>query len=239
VTDIIKILIVDDEPGIRSLLADYLVKQGFEIFTADGAGAARRYLAEQPIDLIVLDLKMPGEDGLSLARYIREHHTAAIIMLTAIDGPTDRIVGLEIGADDYLGKPFDLRELLARIKSLLRRLQEKQQSGQADVPLQTGQLRVGRHIFEAQQRRLLTQEGEEITLTAAELDLLQIFLAHPNQVLERERLFELAYHRDWDPFDRSIDVRITRLRRKIEANPAKPRVIKTIHRKGYMLVSAD
>lgn len=236
-SETIKILIVDDEAGIRSLIADYLGKQGFEVFSADGAAAARRHLVEQTIDLTVLDLKMPGEDGLSLARFIREHYSAGIIMLTTLDGPTDRIIGLEIGADDYLGKPFDLRELLARIKSLLRRRRQPNPHEQTVSPMPSEQQRIGHLVFDQENRCLLSEIGEEIPLTAAELDLLQIFLAHPDQVLDRERLFELAYQREWDPFDRSIDVRITRLRRKIEPNPAKPQVIKTIHRKGYRLVT--
>ena len=238
-----RILIVDDELGIRKLLVEYLSKQGFEVFSADGAEAARQILAEQTVDLAVLDLKMPGEDGLSLARYLREHYDLGIVMLTAVDGLTDRIVGLEVGADDYITKPFDPRELLARLKSLLRRLQKakisEQDSSQPDTVSNTtpAQAKIGHCIFDADSRRLLDLEGEEISLTSMEFDLLQVFMAHPNEVLNREQLFELAYQRDWDPLDRSIDVRITRLRRKIEPNPSKPTVIKTIHRKGYMLVT--
>ena len=242
-----RILIVDDEPGIRKLLYDYLSKQGFEVFAADGGEAARQILADnEVIDVAVLDLKMPGEDGLSLARYIREHYDVGIVMLTAVDGLTDRIVGLEVGADDYITKPFDPRELLARVKSLVRRLQKNRRNttGQSSAGTQplaadSAEAKVGPYIFETEQRRLLTVEGTEIALTSMEVDLLQVFLAHPNQVLNREQLFELAYQRDWDPLDRSIDVRITRLRRKLEPNPSKPTIIKTIHRKGYMLVSED
>lgn len=236
-----RILIVDDELGIRKLLAEYLSKQGFEVFAADGGEAARKILSEQTVDLAVLDLKMPGEDGLSLARHIREHYDIGIVMLTAVDGLTDRIVGLEVGADDYITKPFDPRELLARLKSLLRRLQKNKSAESSAVSSNAitstpNQVQIGDCVFDTEQRQLLNSDAEEIALTSMELDLLQVFLAHPNEILNREQLFELAYQRDWDPLDRSIDVRITRLRRKLEPNPSKPTVIKTVHRKGYMLV---
>jgi two-component system phosphate regulon response regulator OmpR len=231
----VRVLIVDDEPGIRMLLTDYLGRQGFEILTADDAGSARRHLDEQTVDIAILDIRMPGEDGLSLARFIREHYTTGIIMLTAADALTDRIVGLEIGADDYLTKPFDPRELLARIKSLLRRMQN---GTDADEPAAEVMAVTAAHeyVLETEHLRLRMPRGREITLTQAERELLQIFFEYPNQALSRERLFELVYRREWDPLDRSIDVRITRLRRKIETNPRKPQVIKTIHRKGYMFV---
>ncbi len=207
------VLIVDDEPGLRNMLKEFLTAQGCSVHTADGGGAMRDVLNETHVDVVVLDVRMPGEDGFSLARFLREHFDLGIIMLTAAGEVVDRILGLEIGADDYVTKPFDPRELLARIKSVLRR-RPGTLATSADH-----RVRMGRYILDTKGRQLLTREGSEVPITSMEFDLLQAFVNNPNRVLSRDQLLESAHHRDWEPFDRSIDVRITRLRRKIEVDP--------------------
>jgi two-component system phosphate regulon response regulator OmpR len=230
-----RLLIVDDDPAVRRVLAEYLAGHGFEIAEADGGAAMRERLQAQVPDLVLLDLGLPGEDGLSLARYLREHFTCGIVMVTGAGGTVDRIVGLEVGADDYIAKPFEPRELLARIKSVLRRLRPAPAPGAAP----TGRrVRVGRCEIDLASRRLTDRDGNDVALTAMEFDLLRAFLDHPNQVLTRDRLLNLTRDRDWEPFDRSIDIRITRLRRKIEPDPDSPRVIQTVRGAGYMYVPA-
>ncbi|MCC7271940.1 MAG: response regulator [Alphaproteobacteria bacterium] len=229
------ILVVDDEPEIRETLEEYLGMQGFAVTTAGDGAALRRAVAAAPVDLVLLDLNMPGEDGLSLTRFLRAETRAGVILVTAAGTTIDRIVGLEMGADDYLPKPFDMRELLARVRSVLRRLAA---AGTAAAPAAEGTPRVafGRCRLDLAAQRLFAEDGAEIPLTAMEFDLLKAFAQHPRQVLSRDRLLDIAHNRDWDPFDRSIDVRVTRLRRKIEADPAKPQVIKTVRGSGYMYV---
>ncbi len=169
--------------------------------------------------MVLLDLALPGEDGLSLARYLREHHSVGIIMITGASETVDRIIGLEVGADDYIGKPFDPRELRARIRSVMRRLQPAAAgAGRTANP----RLAIGRCTLDVAARQLFDRDGAEVTLTAMEFDLLKAFLDHPNQVLSRDRLLTLTRNREWEPFDRSIDIRITRLRRKIEDDPGEP-----------------
>lgn len=230
------ILVVDDEPDLRDMIEEYLVQQGFSVTTAESGAAMRRVVAEQRVGLVLLDIRLPGEDGLSLARFLRERYPVGIIMLTAADEVIDRIVGLEMGADDYLGKPFDPRELLARIKSVLRRLAlgATQDATVADTT-PTG-IRFGRCRLDLESHRLFSLSGGEIPITSMEFDLLQAFANHPNRVLTRDQLLDMAHNRDWDPFDRSIDIRITRIRRKIEEDPAKPQTIKTVRGKGYIFV---
>lgn len=230
------ILVVDDEPELRDMIEEYLVQQGFAVTTAENGAAMRRVVAERPVDLVLLDIRMPGEDGLSLARFLRERYPVGIIMLTAADEVVDRIVGLEMGADDYLGKPFDPRELLARIKSVLRRLVSGvAQDAPAAATVPAG-IRLGRCLLNLESHQLFGVDGEEIPITSMEFDLLKAFATHPNRVLTRDQLLDLAHNRDWDPFDRSIDIRITRVRRKIEDDPAKPQTIKTVRGKGYVFV---
>lgn len=180
--------------------------------------------------MAILDITMPGEDGLSLARFLRESTDTAIIMLTAADAVVDRIVGLESGADDYMSKPMDLRELLARVRAVLRRSRgrgEPPAASQDEIPF-------GRCRLNVAQRKLIDAGGGEVKLTAMEFDLLKAFAEHPNRVLSRDQLLDLAHHRRWDPFDRSIDILISRIRRKIEPDPSKPSVIKTVHGIGYV-----
>ena len=226
------IVVVDDEPDIRETLNDYLSLKGYRVSTADGGAALRDLVSQTNFDLVLLDINMPGEDGLSLARFLREQHDAAIIFLTAAGETIDRIVGLEMGADDYLPKPFDLRELHARIKAVMRRLDGSRQMA-AKAP-EEEKVAFGTCTFDINQHKLFGADKEEIPITAMEYDLLKVFAQNPDKVLSRDRILDLAHNRDWDPYDRSIDIRIARLRRKIEPDPAKPTVITTVRGAGYM-----
>lgn len=229
-TAILSLLVVDDELGLREMLEEYLTDQGCLVHTAHGGEAMREVLMKHSIDVVVLDLRMPGEDGLSLARFLREHYDVGIIMLTAAGDVVDRVVGLEMGADDYVTKPFDPRELFARVKSVARRMPA------TSSDLHAGQVRIGRCVLDVEARRLSTVDGETLQMTSMEFDLLQVFITHPNRVLSREQLLEFAHQRELEVFDRSIDVRITRLRRKVEINASKPQVIKTVRGAGYIFI---
>lgn len=227
------LVVVDDEPDIREMLQEYLEAQGFDVTTADGGEALRKIVSERDVDLAVLDITMPGEDGLSLARYLRENFDLGIIMLTGASDVVDRIIGLEVGADDYIAKPVDLRELLARVKSVLRRTAAKSGDRAAlHRPAET--VGFGKCKLDLGSHRLLDAGGEEIPITAMEFDLMRAFSERPNRVLSRDQLLELAHNRGWEPFDRSIDIRIARLRRKIEEDPSKPRFLKTVRGAGYV-----
>ena len=223
------IAVCDDEAGIRESLAEYLTMHGFKVSEADGAAKLRRLVAksESP-DLVLLDVRMPGEDGLSLARWLREHAKLGVIMITGSNDTVDRITGLEVGADDYIAKPFDLREVLARVRSVMRRV-----AAMPTKPTEPDQFRFGRFILDLAANRLTTELGEAISLTTMEFDLLKAFVTHPNRVLSRDQLLDLAHGRGPEPFDRSIDIRVTRLRRKIETDPDKPQFIKTVRGAGY------
>lgn len=232
--DTSRILVVDDDSDVRFMLRRYLGRHGFDVEVAEDGAELRELVAKKPYDLVVLDLNMPGEDGISLARFLRDNHPMGIIMLTAASEVVDRIVGLEVGADDYVTKPFEPRELLARIKSVLRRLEH---AAPASQPVsEDGRMSFGTCSLDTNARRLFDENGEEITITSMEYDLLKAFADHPNKVLSRDQLLNLAHNRDWEPFDRSIDIRITRLRRKIEPDPAKPQIIKTVRGAGYIYV---
>lgn len=225
-----EIIVVDDEADIRELLTDYLGMAGFAVRAAESGPALRRLIGERAADLVVLDLNMPGEDGLTLARWLREHHDIGIIMLTAAGTAMDRVVGLEVGADDYLVKPFAPSELAARIKAVLRRRPTK---ASAAAPAD-GTVPFGPYRFAPERRRLLDAAGEPVALTATELDLVAAFALNPGKALSRDDLLDLAPARGDEPFDRSIDNRITRLRRKLERDPAHPELIKTIRGTGYL-----
>lgn len=234
----ISILVVDDDEAIREMLLDYLGDQGYRVKAVADSGQLRARLAEALPDLVLLDVGLPGEDGLSLARYLREHHDLPVIMVSGAGTPLDRIIGLEVGADDYLAKPFDPRELLARVKTVLRRYRRAPAAG-AVQPVVEGDsacLQLGQCRLDLQSRQLFDAAGEEIPLTAMEFDLLQAFAQRPNRPLSRDQLLNLTQHRDWNPFDRSIDIRIARLRRKLEQDPDKPQVIRTVRGVGYMFV---
>lgn len=226
-----EIIVVDDEPDLREMLADYLTLQGFHVRQAgDGAELARR-LAEGGADLLILDVNMPGEDGFSIARGLRAAGSrVGILMLTAAHDVPSRIQGLDGGADDYLVKPVELRELLARARSVLRRIEaEPSPQGQA-----RRRFRFGRCELDLEAHRLTDEAGAEVPLTAMEYDLLAAFARHPHQVLSRDRLAELAHSRPLAPGDRSIDIRITRLRHKLEPDPANPTALRTVRGEGYV-----
>jgi DNA-binding response OmpR family regulator len=232
------IIVVDDEPGIRETIQEYLELHDFKVTTAGGGEELRQVIDGSDADLVLLDIRMPGEDGLSLARFLRAEKQVGIIMLTAAGEVVDRIVGLEMGADDYLAKPVDLRELLARIKAVLRRSERAAAEDDAAAPEGTRVARFGRFPLNLDSHKLFDGEGGEIPLTGMEFDLLKAFADNPNRVLSRDQLLNLAHNRDWEPFDRSIDIRIARIRRKIESDPAKPQVIKTVRGAGYIYSTA-
>lgn len=221
-------LVVDDDPALCDLLSEYLGANGFTVTTAGDGTAMRRELARGMPDAIVLDLMLPGEDGLTLARELRARSNVPILMLSARGEEIDRVVGLEVGADDYLPKPFSPRELLARLRALLRRAQPAAPAGQA-APMPA----FGPYVLDTAARRLL-RDGVEVKLTGAEFDLLQVFVERPNRVLSRDTLVDLLKGYDRDPFDRSIDIRVTRLRRKIEPDPAAPVYVRTVRGEGYL-----
>ena len=228
------ILVVDDHRDIRDLVAKYLTRHGLRVSTAEGGLAMKRLLKASAVDLVVLDVMMPGEDGLSLCRHLRETTDLPVILLTAMAEETDRVIGLEIGADDYVTKPFNPRELLARIKAVLRRAQSlPPQRGAAP----SGRLRFGPWTFDPARRELLDVEGTAVPLSTAEFQLLGAFLAHPKRVLSRDQLLDLTQGRAAKVFDRSIDNQVSRLRRKIEADPKKPALIKTVWGGGYTLAA--
>ena len=233
------LLLVDDEAELRELLAEYFTRQGFTVRLAADAAAARALLQQARPDMALLDLNMPGENGLSLARWLREAHPqVALLMLTTASDAVDRIVGLELGADDYVAKPFDLRELLARVRAVLRRTGAGA-AAPAAAPASPPGRRVafGACALDLDERKLWDAQGQEIPITAAEFDLLALFARHPNRPLNRDQIMEQAHNRGWDVFDRSIDLRIMRLRRKVERNPDKPEVLKTVRNVGYVFVS--
>jgi DNA-binding response OmpR family regulator len=225
------ILIVDDQREICDLVQDYLSGEGYRVSAAhDGAGM-RRVLAQDSVDLVILDLMLPGEDGLTLARSLREESTVGIIILTGRGETVDRIIGLEMGADDYLPKPFHLRELLARVKSVLRRASTRSMDRQA---ASRPTARFSGWNLDLSTRELLSPSGEEVRLTTGEFDLLAAFVNNANQVLTRDRLLDLARNREAGPFDRTIDVQVGRLRRKLEDDPQRPTMIKTVRGSGYI-----
>jgi two-component system OmpR family response regulator len=225
------ILVVDDEPGIRELLQTYLTQQGFNTHAVADGISLRKAMSTLSIDLVIVDLILPGEDGLSLTRYLREHWDVAIIILTGKGDTIDRIVGLEIGADDYIAKPFDLRELLARIKSVLRRVKSP---GSKKDPTSAKTLCFAGWQLNLTSRLLVSPQGKEVSLTTGEFDLLSVLAQHPNRVLSRDVLLDFTRNREAVPFDRSIDVQIGRLRRKIEEDPEHPLIIKTVRGAGYV-----
>jgi DNA-binding response OmpR family regulator len=228
------IVVVDDEPDVRETIQEYLTIQGYRVTALDGGKALRQLVeAEEELDLAILDITMPGEDGLSLARFLREHSDLGIIMVTASGETLDRIIGLEMGADDYLPKPVDLRELLARVKAVLRR-RIPGATGKPGSPDELPRVAFGRCQLDLEGHKLYDEDGDEIPLTAMEFDLLKAFAERPNRVLSRDQLLELAHNRGWEPFDRSIDIRIARLRRKVERDPGKPQTIKTVRGAGYI-----
>lgn len=228
------ILVVDDDRDIRTLLAEYLDSNGLRTLTATNGSEMRRVLEESRVDLIVLDLTLPGEDGLTLCRNLRASSSVPVIMLTARGEPLDRILGLEMGADDYLAKPFEPRELFARIRSVLRRTQALPPNmAQPDVAT----MRFAGWTLELTARHLVNKDGVVVALSGAEFRLLKVFLDHPNRVLNRDQLLELTQGRESDPFDRSVDIQISRLRQKLGDDARTPTIIKTVRNEGYVLAT--
>lgn len=237
------IIIVDDEAPAREMVGDYLRMHGFAVTLCDGGASLRDTIAAGLPDLVVLDLNMPEEDGLSIIRDLKARTNVPVIMLTATASPIDRVVGLELGADDYVAKPCELRELMARIRSVLRRTNTAGQPGAAAAPAAAKPadrhlVRFGTRWLDLDAQALRDDEGNEHPLTASEFGLLKVFAANPKRVLSRERLLELANARDAEAFDRAVDLRIMRIRRKIEPDPAKPSVIRTIRGGGYLFTPA-
>jgi DNA-binding response OmpR family regulator len=233
-----RLVVVDDEPDIRAMVADYLGRDGCTVYCCASGPELDAVLESGPADLVVLDVSMPGEDGLSIARRLRASGSTPIIMLTALDDVVDRIVGLEVGADDYLTKPFDLRELRARVRAVLRRVA----STPGDAPETPSANRdlapFGKVRLDLEGHCLVDGEGKTERLTATEFDLLKTFAENPNRVMSRERLLDTTFGRD-DPFDRSIDIRIARIRKKVELDAAKPQVIRTVRGAGYIYVPSQ
>ncbi len=226
------ILVCDDEIDVREMLQEYLSKRGYQVSAASGGEELRAIAAAEPVDVMIMDINMPKEDGLSILRSLRPENTTPVIMLTAAGDVVDRIIGLEMGADDYLGKPVDLRELEARIKAILRR-GSMNDSAPSVKPGEDYAL-FGDYTLDKEAAKLLSSDGTEVQLTAMEYSLLKVFAENKGRVLNRDQLLEQAHDRTWDPFDRSIDIRISRLRRKLETNPEKPEIIRTVRGIGYL-----
>lgn len=233
------ILVVDDDPEVREVIEEYLSEEGFRVSLAPDGPAMWAVLAEDSVDLVILDVKLPGEDGLSLAAELRRRGDSAIIMLSRKDDLVDRVAGLEVGADDYVAKPFHLRELLARVRSVLRRRDASPgQSAPAAKESARASLRFAGWVLDPHARRLTGPDDRPVELSSAEFDLLLAFLEHPGRALSRDRLLDLARGREAAAFDRSIDVQVGRLRRKIEPDPKRPALIKTVRGAGYMFAAA-
>jgi DNA-binding response OmpR family regulator len=229
------VVLVEDDEDIRRLVRDLLVREGFGVEVADTAIAFDQVLARKRPDLVILDLMLPGEDGLSICRRLRSRGGVPILMLTAKSDPVDRVVGLEMGADDYVTKPFDPRELLARVRALLRRARNLSGPGEAEP---SRRFAFEGLIIDLDARRLETESGKPIALTSAEFDMLACFVVRPRRVLSRDQLLDWTRGRDADPFDRTIDMTISRLRKKVEAAAPGLNLITTVRNNGYLFVPA-
>lgn len=225
---------VDDEPEIRLLLTTYLSKEGYDVAAVEDGSTLDRYLSAHEVDLVILDLMLPGEDGLSIGRRLRQQKNLPIIILSARGEELDRIVGLEMGADDYLTKPFNPRELLARIRSVLRRCRQAVEPAPADAE---AVISFGPFRLDVRAHRL-SKGSVEVPLTTGEFTLLRIFLTHPNRVLNRDTLLEMTKGYDRSPTDRSIDICVARLRRKIESDPSEPAYLRTVRGAGYLFAKS-
>lgn len=228
------VLVVDDDENQRWLVKTYMQKHGYEVLLAEGGVSMREQINSRMVDIVLLDVSMPGEDGFTLARYLREHHDVGIIMLTASGDLIDRVLGLEIGADDYVTKPFEPRELMARVKAVLRRTSD-QATGLSSVGSDCvdGSLKLGKYSLDTASRELKDDKGNMIALTSMEFDLLAVFAQNPDRVLTRDNLLNLTQKGTNESFDRSVDIRIGRVRKKIEDNPSDPTIIQTVRGIGY------
>ena len=227
------VLIVEDDEVARTKLAGYLETAGHRVSEAVDGRGLRRVMVSDPVDLVLLDINLPGEDGLDLTRFIRANSDVGIILVTGRTDDVDRILGLEIGADDYITKPFNPRELLARVKTLLRRTAARVPSASETRT----SWRFSGWRFDTRSRRLVSPTGGKVALTRAEFELLNALIAHPGTVLTRERLLGCITHRSWDPGDRTVDVLVRRLRQKLEVDPQSPELIITVHGEGYMFAA--
>ncbi|SDI70454.1 response regulator [Billgrantia gudaonensis] len=227
------LIVVDDDPEIRELLADYLGRHGYRALVAEDAEALHRLLATESPDLLIVDIMLPGDDGFTICRKVRRDSEVPIIMLTASADDTDRILGLELGADDYLGKPFNPRELLARIKAVLRRTR----SAPGETPAEARLVAFGDWRLDRMTRELIDAEGARLPLSGADFQLLQVFLEHPEQVLTREALYELTRGRSAPPLDRSIDVHVCRLRQRLGEESQHHQLIRTVRGAGYVFTA--
>ena len=234
-SDYAHIVVVDDDPIICSLVDCYLSGEGYRVSKADGGKAMRAVLATDPADLIILDLSMPEEHGFSLLAELRRESDVGIIILTGSESEVDQVVGLELGADDFVSKPADLRQLLARVRSVLRRTKAARGAGTTSLGGDVVTFDGWRLMRAA--RRLFAPDGAEVSLTTIELDLLTSFIDNANRVLNRDQLLDMTHDREWSPYDRSIDNSISRLRHKIEAEPNKPQLIKTVRGVGYVFTA--
>ena len=234
----VHIAVLDDDAEITRLLSGYLQNQGYRVSETHAGPALLRLMAADPPDLVLLDLGLPGEDGFSIARQLREHWRCGLVIITGRGDAVDKVVGLEVGADDYVTKPFDLRELLARIKAVLRRtLAAPAPAGAAAMEAAPRRYRFAEWELDLAARRLLDPGGREVALTGGEFDLLSVFLAHPGRVLSRDFLLEQTRRREAAPFDRTIDVQVGRLRKKLEIDVDDPQIIKSVRGAGYILVA--
>ncbi len=228
------ILVVDDQKEVCDIIEQYLSSEGYRVSVANDGAGMRSIMGQHDIDLMILDLVLPGEDGLTLARQVRETSGLGIIILTGRGETVDRIIGLEMGADDYLPKPFHLRELLARVKSVLRRVSSRVGGEKEKTIGATAKARFAGWQLDLSTRDLMSPQGDEVRLTTGEFDLLAAFVNNANQVLSRDRLLDLARNREAGPFDRTIDVQVGRLRRKLEHDAQNPTLIKTVRGTGYI-----
>lgn len=229
------ILVVDDEPEMREAIAEYLVLRGFRVSQAANGDEMKAVMRSDAAEVVLLDLTLPGENGVDLTRHLKSQSDVGIIMVTAHGEPEDRVLGLETGADDYVVKPFNFRELMARINSVLRRRGSSGTPASGNTEAVTS--RMGDWTFDRRSRTLTKIDGTVAEFSTGEIDLLEIFAENPDRPISRDELLERSSHRNWEPFDRAIDVRITRLRKKIEPDPSKPRVIRTVRGIGYLYKS--
>jgi len=232
------IAVVDDEPDITTLLAAYLQGHGYRVSSLHSGRALMALMAEDAPALVLLDLGLPGEDGFTIARQLREHWRCGLVIVTGRGDAVDKVVGLEVGADDYVTKPFDLRELLARVKAVLRRLAPEPSNGAGPVAAPRERLRFAGWTLDLAARRLTSASGAEVSLTSGEFELLGVLARHPGRVLSRDFLLEQTRGREAGPYERTIDVQIGRLRRKIEHNSEDPQIIKSVRGAGYILVAS-